>query len=44
MLGADNYETGAEITSLLAEGRVPMGIGENTKITYKNLNLGQFSE
>lgn len=34
MLGADFYETDAEITSLLTEGRVPMGIGENTKIKY----------
>ncbi|KAF8388047.1 hypothetical protein HHK36_026713 [Tetracentron sinense] len=32
MLGADYYETEAEVTSLLAEGRVPIGIGENTKI------------
>ena len=35
MLGADNYETDAEVASLLAEGRVPIGIGENTKIKYK---------
>lgn len=34
MLGADYYETDAEIASLLAEGRVPIGIGENTKIKY----------
>lgn len=39
MLGADYYETDAEITSLLAEGRVPVGIGENTKITYKFLKI-----
>ncbi|PKA58281.1 Glucose-1-phosphate adenylyltransferase large subunit 1, chloroplastic [Apostasia shenzhenica] len=32
MLGADYYETNAEVASLLAEGRVPLGIGENTKI------------
>lgn len=32
MLGADYYETDAEIASLLAEGRVPIGIGENTKM------------
>ncbi|GMN46621.1 hypothetical protein TIFTF001_015809 [Ficus carica] len=32
MLGADFYETDIEVTSLLAEGRVPVGIGENTKI------------
>ncbi|KAI3708918.1 hypothetical protein L2E82_38488 [Cichorium intybus] len=45
MLGADYYETDAEITSLLAEGRVPVGIGENTKITGciidKNARIGK---
>ncbi|KAI3701836.1 hypothetical protein L6452_27213 [Arctium lappa] len=45
MLGADYYETDAEITSLLAEGRVPIGIGENTKITGciidKNARIGK---
>lgn len=40
MLGADFYETDAEAASLLAEGRMPIGIGENTKIKYKtSLNL-----
>lgn len=34
MLGADYYETEDEVASLLAEGRVPIGIGENTKIKY----------
>lgn len=37
MLGADYYETDSEVVSLLAEGRVPIGIGENTKIKYKQL-------
>ncbi|ONK82094.1 uncharacterized protein A4U43_C01F36050 [Asparagus officinalis] len=32
MMGADNYETEAEIASLLAEGNVPIGVGKNTKI------------
>lgn len=32
MLGADFYETEEEVAALLAEGRVPVGIGENTKI------------
>ncbi|CAN6482008.1 unnamed protein product [Victoria cruziana] len=45
MLGADYYETDAEITSLLAEGRVPIGIGENTKIRNciidKNARIGK---
>lgn len=39
MLGADYYETDAETASLLAEGRVPIGIGENTKIRYPLLFL-----
>lgn len=34
MLGADYYQTESEIASLLAEGKVPMGIGENTKIRF----------
>lgn len=37
MLGADYYETDSEVVSLLSEGRVPIGIGENTKIKYKLL-------
>lgn len=32
MLGADYYQTEPEIASLLAEGKVPIGIGRNTKI------------
>ncbi|CAL9071755.1 unnamed protein product [Musa textilis] len=45
MLGADFYETDAETASLLAEGRVPIGIGENTKIRNciidKNARIGK---
>lgn len=45
MLGADLYETDAEITSQLAEGAVPIGIGENTTITNciidKNARIGK---
>lgn len=37
MLGADFYETDVEVSSLLSEGRVPVGIGENTKIKYRLL-------
>lgn len=37
MLGADYYETDSEVVSLLSEGRVPIGIGENTKIKYRLL-------
>lgn len=45
MLGADYYETETEVASLLAEGRVPIGIGENTKIENciidKNARIGK---
>lgn len=45
MLGADFYETDIEVASLLAEGRVPVGIGENTKIKEciidKNARIGK---
>ncbi|KAG6582282.1 Glucose-1-phosphate adenylyltransferase large subunit 1, chloroplastic, partial [Cucurbita argyrosperma subsp. sororia] len=45
MLGADYYETEAEVASLLAEGRVPIGIGENSKIKDciidKNARIGK---
>lgn len=34
MMGADFYQTEAEIASLLAEGKVPIGVGENTKIRW----------
>lgn len=33
MMGADNYQTEAEIASCLAEGKVPLGVGRDTKIT-----------
>lgn len=32
MMGADYYQTEAEIASLVAEGKIPIGIGKNTKI------------
>ncbi|MQM09437.1 hypothetical protein Taro_042313 [Colocasia esculenta] len=45
MLGADYYETDAEVGALLSEGRVPIGIGENTKIRNciidKNARIGK---
>ncbi|XP_028114452.1 glucose-1-phosphate adenylyltransferase large subunit 1, chloroplastic-like [Camellia sinensis] len=45
MLGAHNYETDAEIAAMLAEGRVLIGIGENTKIKDciidKNARIGK---
>lgn len=43
MLGADFYETDVEVTTLLAEGRVPIGVGENTKIKYKLFYLSFIS-
>ncbi|CAA2995052.1 glucose-1-phosphate adenylyltransferase large subunit 3, chloroplastic amyloplastic [Olea europaea subsp. europaea] len=45
MLGADYYETDAEIALFLAEGKVPTGIGENTRIKEciidKNARIGK---
>ncbi|KAK6805824.1 hypothetical protein RDI58_003609 [Solanum bulbocastanum] len=45
MMGADYYQTESEIASLLAEGKVPIGIGENTKIRKciidKNAKIGK---
>ena len=35
VMGADYYQTEAEIASLLAEGKVPIGVGQNTKIRYE---------
>lgn len=32
MLGADSYETDEERAAMLAAGKVPMGIGSNSKI------------
>jgi glucose-1-phosphate adenylyltransferase len=44
MMGADYYETDVEIATLLAEGKVPMGIGRNSKISNcivdKNARVG----
>ncbi|KAA8545992.1 hypothetical protein F0562_020557 [Nyssa sinensis] len=45
MQGADNYQTESEIASLLAEGKVPIGIGSYTKIRNciidKNAKIGK---
>ncbi|KAK8568092.1 hypothetical protein V6N12_006656 [Hibiscus sabdariffa] len=45
MLGADYYQTETEIASLLADGKVPIGIGHNTKIRNciidKNAKIGK---
>nr|WKL05550.1 ADP-glucose pyrophosphorylase large subunit 2 [Colocasia esculenta] len=45
MMGADYYQTEAEIASYLAEGKVPVGVGRNTKIRNciidKNAKIGQ---
>lgn len=45
MLGADSYETDEERAALLAAGKVPMGIGENSKIRNciidKNARIGR---
>ncbi|EPS60253.1 glucose-1-phosphate adenylyltransferase, partial [Genlisea aurea] len=45
MMGADYYQTDAEIASLLAQGKVPIGVGRNTKISKciidKNARIGK---
>lgn len=45
MMGADFYETEAERASLLAEGKVPVGVGEKTTmkdcIIDKNARIGK---
>lgn len=45
MMGADYYQTESEIASLLAEGKVPIGVGLNTKIRNciidKNAKIGR---
>lgn len=45
MMGADSYQTESEIASLLAQGKVPIGIGRNTKIRNciidKNAKIGK---
>uniref|UniRef100_A0A7C8YJ33 Glucose-1-phosphate adenylyltransferase n=1 Tax=Opuntia streptacantha TaxID=393608 RepID=A0A7C8YJ33_OPUST len=45
VMGADNYQTESEIASLLAEGKIPIGIGRNTKIRNaiidKNAKIGK---
>ncbi|XP_010323162.1 ADP-glucose pyrophosphorylase large subunit isoform X1 [Solanum lycopersicum] len=45
MMGADYYQTESEIASLLAEGKVPIGVGPNTKIQKciidKNAKIGK---
>lgn len=42
MLGADFYETEAEVASVVAEGSVPVGIGENTKIKWEQAYMKPF--
>ncbi|KAI3673194.1 hypothetical protein L6452_39310 [Arctium lappa] len=32
MMGADYYQTDSEVAALIANGKVPIGVGENTKI------------
>ncbi|XP_068662332.1 glucose-1-phosphate adenylyltransferase large subunit 1-like [Aristolochia californica] len=45
MMGADYYQTESEIASYLAEGKVPIGVGRNTKIRNciidKNARIGK---
>ncbi|XP_021280192.1 glucose-1-phosphate adenylyltransferase large subunit 1-like [Herrania umbratica] len=45
MMGADNYQTEEEIASCLAESKVPLGVGKDTKIMNciidKNARIGK---
>lgn len=45
MMGADYYQTDAEVAACIANGRVPIGVGQNTKITNciidKNAKIGK---
>lgn len=45
MMGADYYQTESEIASSLAQGKVPIGVGQNTKIRNciidKNVKIGR---
>ncbi|KAK8567226.1 hypothetical protein V6N13_005137 [Hibiscus sabdariffa] len=45
MMGADFYQTASEVKSLLEEGKVPVGVGQNTKIMNciidKNAKIGK---
>ncbi|EPS74142.1 glucose-1-phosphate adenylyltransferase [Genlisea aurea] len=45
MMGADSYQTESEIASLLAQGKVPVGIGRDSKIRNciidKNARIGK---
>ncbi|KAK9270397.1 hypothetical protein L1049_025976 [Liquidambar formosana] len=45
MMGADYYQTESEIASLLAQGKVPIGVGQNSKIRNcivdKNAKIGR---
>lgn len=45
MMGADFYETEQEITEMLKEGKVPIGVGENSRVSNciidKNARIGK---
>ena len=43
MMGADYHQTESEIASLLAEGKVPIGVGQNTRIRYISHSLSAIS-
>ena len=44
MMGADYYQTESEIASLLAEEKVPIGVGRNTKIRWNTWTMPLHSE
>ncbi len=45
MMGADYYETEEEIAQMLREGKIPLGVGENSRISNciidKNARIGK---
>lgn len=45
MMGADYYQTDSEVAALIANGKVPIGVGQNTKIMNciidKNAKIGK---
>ncbi|KAK1364156.1 hypothetical protein POM88_039717 [Heracleum sosnowskyi] len=43
-LGADYYQTESEIASLLAKGKVPIGVGRNSKIRVNNKAFAEISK
>ena len=43
MLVANYYDTYVQLAALIAEGRLPIRKGENTKIEYRTVPIGSIS-